>query len=396
MGQQRPEEPAGRSNRYVALSTCRFFVYLLTAALVLGVPGRASAGGPAELTCESCLVVDGMNRTLWSRLPAVVQPNASTTKMVTALIVVRRAELDEEVVVSSYAAATGGGGLDLLTGDSYSVEALLYALLLSSSNDASVALAEHVSGTESEFVAAMNRWVSRAGLEGTTFVTPHGLDTPGHGSTASDLAVIGQRVLEQPVLAEIVATPQTTISGPNGSVLVENRNLLLESYRGAIGIKTGMTLGAGEVLVAAARRGGRLVIAVAMRSLNAASDATALLDFGFKRLRRELVLEKGEVMGELVLDPAGSVTVTLGRTIRVFAPKKRVDYVKEVDESLPASIEPGDRVGTMRIVIGKRTLATAPLLAGERVDPPTTSFFLGLLEAILGFVSVTGRALGLG
>lgn len=322
-------------------------------------------------------------------------PNASTTKMVTALLVVRQTDLDSEVVVSSYAAATGGGGLDLFTGDSYTVEALLNALLLSSSNDASVALAEHVSGSESEFVAEMNRWARRAGLEGTNFITPHGLDAPGHGSTASDLAVIGTRVLEEPVLAEIVATPETTISGPNGPVLVENRNLLLESYRGAVGIKTGMTLGAGEVLVAAARRRGRLAIAVAMRSLNAALDATALLDFGFKRLRRELVLEEGDVMSELVLDPAGSVTVTLGRTIRIFAPKKGVDFVKEVDESLPAFIEPGDRVGTMRIMIGKRTLETAPLLAGEQVDPPTTSFFLGLLEAILGFVSATGRALGL-
>lgn len=359
------------------------------------MPLRASAAAPSELSCESCLVVDELNRTLWSRSPDVVLPNASTTKMVTALVVVREVDLDDQVAVSSYAAATGGGGLDLLTGDSYTVEALLYALLLSSSNDAAVALAEHVSGSEFEFVEAMNRWVRRAGLEDTTFVTPHGLDAPGHGSTATDLAAIGKRVLEEPVLAEIVATPETTISGPRGPVLVENRNLLLESYRGAIGIKTGMTLGAGEVLVAAARRGGRLVIAVAMRSLNAAADATALLDFGFKRLRRELVLKEGRVMGELVLDPAGSVTVTLGRTIRVFAPKKSVDYVKEVDESLPADIEPGDRVGTMRIVIGNRTLETAPLLAGEQVDPPTTSFFLGLLEAVLGFVSATGRVLGL-
>lgn len=85
----------------------------------------------------------------------------------------------------------------------------------------------------------------------------------------------------------------------------------------------------------------------------------------------------------------------LGQTIRVFASKKRVQYIKEVDESLPAPIEPGDRVGTMRIVIGSRTLETAPLLAAERVEPPTTSFFLGLLQAILRFVSAGGRALGL-
>ena len=346
-----------------------------------------------EVSCEACFVIDGNGRILWERNAHTSLPNASTTKMVTALLVERAAGPGERVTVSDYAASTGGGGLDLLPGDVFSVDDLLHALLLSSSNDAAVALAEHVAGSESAFVEEMNRWVRRRGFDDTHFVTPHGLDMPGHESSAADLAGIGAQLLREPVLADIVATQSTTISGPSGDVLVENRNVLLETYRGALGIKTGMTLGAGEVLVAAARRGDHLVLAVAMRSLDAAADAAALLDVGFKRLRRELVLETGTLMGEVVLDPGGSVPLTLGRRIAVLAPKNKVEYVTDMHE-LPETIAAGDRVGTMSLVLNEKTLATAPLLAGADVDPPSSSFWLDMLETLLGFGGSIGRALG--
>ena len=338
-------------------------------------------------------MIDGRGRVLWDRNAHTPLPNASTTKMVTALLVEREAGPDERVTVSDYAASTGGGGLDLLPGDVFSVNDLLHALLLSSSNDAAVALAEHVAGSESAFVAQMNTWVRRRGLDDTHFVTPHGLDMPGHESSAADLAAIGAELLREPRLAEIVATQSTTISGPSGDVFVENRNVLLETYRGAVGIKTGMTLGAGEVLVAAARRGDDLVLAVAMRSLDAADDAAALLDVGFKRLRRELVLETGSLMGEVVLDPGGSVPLTLGRRIAVLASKNKVEYVTEMDE-LPETIAAGDRVGTMSLVLNEKTLAVVPLLAGADVDPPSSSFLLDVLETLIGFGASVGRALG--
>ena len=370
----------------VSLSICCLVL------LSVGSSSRA-AGSAVEVSCEACVVIDGRGRVLWKRNADTPLPNASTTKMVTALLVERAADLDDRVTVSHHAASTGGGGLDLLSGDVYSVDDLLHALLLSSSNDAAVALAEHVAGSESAFVAEMNRWASRRGLDDTHFATPHGLDVPGHESSATDLAAIGAELLKEPVLADIVATQSTTLSGPSGDVFVENRNVLLETYRGALGIKTGMTLGAGEVLVAAARRGDDLVLAVAMRSLDAAGDAAALLDVGFKRLRRELVLETGAQMGEVVLDPGGTLPLTLGRRIAVLAPKSKVEYVTEVDK-LPEAITTGDRVGTMSLVLNEKTLAVAPLLAGADVDPPSSSFWLDVLETLLGFGASVGRALG--
>ncbi|MGH2820092.1 MAG: D-alanyl-D-alanine carboxypeptidase family protein, partial [Actinomycetota bacterium] len=252
---------------------------------VRGVASPRELARPA-VSCEACLVVDDRGRVLWSRHPRRRLPNASTTKMATALVVLRDADPSEVVTVSGAAAATGGGGLDLEPGETYTVEALLEAMLLTSSNDAAVALAEHVTGSAGAFVEDMNVLAGRLGARDTHFVTPHGLDVAGHHSSAADLALIARRLLADDLLAEIVATAGTSIEGPRGLIPLENRNPLLEGYGGALGVKTGYTALAGNVLVAAARRGGRTVTTVAMDSIDAAEDSRALLDHGFARLRR--------------------------------------------------------------------------------------------------------------
>jgi D-alanyl-D-alanine carboxypeptidase (penicillin-binding protein 5/6) len=259
---------------------------------------RGAAPEQPEVTCAACILVDDTGRVLFARAPDAERPNASTTKMVTALVTVARAGPDEVVGVSSRAASTGGGGLDLQAGDRYTVEALLYALLLSSSNDSAVALAEHVAGSEDAFVAAMNDFAQGLGARHTHFVNAHGLDTPGHYSSARDLARIAVALLRRPLLAEIVGASAAVIRAPAGSVEVENRNVLLESYTGAIGVKTGYTAGAGDTLVAAARRHHRLLVAVAMGSVSAAGDAAALLDYGWRRLARTLLIRASAPLGE--------------------------------------------------------------------------------------------------
>ncbi|HET7481864.1 MAG TPA: serine hydrolase, partial [Actinomycetota bacterium] len=239
------------------LSTSRLVSFF--AALAVGLTCATPAGAaphPPKITCARCIVVDESGRVLYARNPRDRFPNASTTKMVTALLVAHRADPDETVVVSGAAAAVGGGGLDLVPGDVFTVDQLMRAMLLDSSNEAAAALAEHVGGTTARFVALMNAYLRRIGADRTHFVNPHGLDAPGHYASAADLASIGRHVLDDPYLARIVALRRATIPTPRGPATFDNRNLLLESYRGAIGIKTGYTLGAGNVLVAAARRNG--------------------------------------------------------------------------------------------------------------------------------------------
>ncbi len=219
--------------------------------------------------------------------------------MVTAVLVSRAGAVGDTTTVSAQAAATGQGGVDLEAGAAYSIRDLLYALLLTSSNDAAVALAEHVAGSEEAFVDRMNRLAGDLGLRHTEFVTSHGLDRPGHYSSARDLARIAALLLSDPDLAKIVATPSVRVATESGPSKIDNTNALLETYRGAVGVKTGSSGDAGEVLVAAAVRGDRRLIAVAMGSRDAATDAAKLLDYGFARLRRTVLVGVGTAVGRL-------------------------------------------------------------------------------------------------
>ena len=335
-----------------------------------------------DVTCGACVVVSDTGKVLFGRSGNELRSNASTTKMVTALLVVKSAGLDEVVTVSANAAATGGGGLDLQAGDRFSVHDLLYALLLTSSNDSAVALAEHVSGSEGAFVAAMNKLAWSLGAGGTQFVTSHGLDVVGHHSTARDLASFGAAVLENPVLAPIVATPRAVLRGAAGSIEVENRNLLLESYPDALGIKTGYTRGAGNVLVAAARRRHRTVIAVAMGSVDATEDARRLLDYGFARLKRTLLLRAGTPVGAMVLPAGGSTRVVAGAEVRALEDPGRVFWEFE---PLPVSagVEEGDPVGEITVMAGRRVVATVDAVAADSVPRGERAWPAGVVETIL-------------
>lgn len=388
------------------LSTNRYLV-VLVALVVAASPHAASARvAPPSVGCESCLVLDATSgEVLFARNARVPLPNASTTKMMTALLVVEAAGPRELVHVSAEAAAVGGGGLDLSTGDVYTVRDLLYALLLDSSNEAAAALSIHVEGDTASFVAAMNRKARALGARDTRFTNPHGLDAAGHRSTARDLATIGLALLEQPQLARIVATPSRAIATPGGTEVVENRNALLEGYKGAIGVKTGQTLGAGEVLVAAARRDGRFILTVAMRSQDAAADSRQLLDYGFSRLRaaaaeqrrreRAAAAEEGVVLaidqhvGALVFDPGGATGVVAAAEVSARGElRDDVSIVFTPSEELLLPLERGEEIGTVQVMSGDELLGTVPALADDAVEVEDPSWGTRALTGLLRTAAV--------
>lgn len=387
------------------LSTNRYLILVVAAALALVGPAPEGAGAsaqseppPRRLTCEACLVLDAISgKILFRRAVDRPLPNASTTKMMTALLAAEAAGPRELVRVSPDAAQVGGGGLDLSEGDVYSVRDLLYAVMLDSSNEAAAALAVHVAGDQASFVRMMNRRARRLGATGTSFANPHGLDQHGHASTARDLATIARALLENDRLARIVATPRYSIAAPRGAVVLENRNRLLETYRGAIGVKTGQTLGAGEVLVAAARRGERFLIAVAMRSSDAAADARALLDHGFARLRRgqararteapaagALVLGSHEQVGALLFDPAGATAVVAGADVAAPAAlRDGVEVVFTPSDELFLPLAEGDHIGTVEVVSGGEVIGTVPALADDAVELRRASWATRAMSGLL-------------
>jgi D-alanyl-D-alanine carboxypeptidase len=210
-------------------------------------------------------------------------PPASLTKIVTALVTVDQADLDDIVSVQ-----IDGGALSLETdstvmglepGDRLPVRDLLYGLLLRSGNDAALELAEHIAGDEDAFVDLMNQKVAELGLPDTQFTNSHGLHSPGLYSSAIDMARLGAAVLADPVLSEIVQTKDYQPAWDRGPI--DNLNLLLNNYPGAIGVKTGFTDIANQTIVAAAERDGRAIVVTILGTTFMYEEAPALLDWAF-------------------------------------------------------------------------------------------------------------------
>ncbi|MGH8928811.1 MAG: D-alanyl-D-alanine carboxypeptidase family protein [Acidimicrobiia bacterium] len=215
------------------------------------------------------------------------RPPASTTKMMTALVAADRASFDDLVTVSATAADAGEAEIGLVVGEVLTMGDLLSAMLVRSANDAAVAVAEHIGGSIEGFADLMNDKAVEMGLTNTHFTNPHGLDEPGHYSSAADLLEMARAILANPQLAAIVrsrsihfpAAPDETLRGGKAT------NTLLDTYDGAIGVKTGFTFRASLVLAGAAERNGRVLLAVVMGSEGVGrhfADAGHLLDYGFE------------------------------------------------------------------------------------------------------------------
>jgi serine-type D-Ala-D-Ala carboxypeptidase (penicillin-binding protein 5/6) len=222
---------------------------------------------------------------LWARRPDRVLPMASLTKMMTALIVLARARPSDRVLITRQAVHFSGSGIGLLPrGRRVPLLPLLYGLMLPSGNDAAIALAQHVAGTQSRFVALMNRQARRWGLRCTHFNSVSGIVDHDNHSCAGDLAILAHRVLEQPLLARIVGSRSAILPFPikaHRLYLYNNNPLLVLGYPGTDGVKTGYTTAAGVCLVATARRGRRWYGVVLLHSANIAAQAQTLLNAAF-------------------------------------------------------------------------------------------------------------------
>ncbi len=248
--------------------------------------------GPEELSAASALLMDGdTGAILFARNHRERRPPASTTKIMTALLILEEGRLNDKVVITERATAVGGTGLGLKRGQRITLRDLLWAILLKSANDAALAAAEYVGGTEERFVARMNSKARSLGMEGTHFTNPHGLDNPEHFSTAYDLALLARQAQRNPTFARMVQTREVRLeieTGRKGRVvkrrLLRTHNRLLGQFFGADGVKTGYTERAGRCLVASATRGEHQLIAVLLNDSYRWTEAAVLLEYGFDLL----------------------------------------------------------------------------------------------------------------
>ncbi|HAG08280.1 MAG TPA: D-alanyl-D-alanine carboxypeptidase [Desulfotomaculum sp.] len=280
-----------------------FFVFMFPLSL------GASTSQVPDINGEAAVLMDARNRQILyqKNMHRLMYP-ASTTKIVTAAVVLEKGKLDDTVTIPRAACLQDGSSIGLQEGEQLSLRDLLSALMLASGNDAATALAMHIANSEVEFAALMNEWSRSCGAKESNFVNPNGLPDPLHYTTAYDLALITQKIMQDPIFRQIVATRLAVIQRPLADRSkgppqehLWNHNRLLSLYPGAIGVKTGYTVEAGQCIVAQAKRGDRELIAVVLKSQgsNINHDAINLLDYGFNGFVTTPIVNKGAKISSL-------------------------------------------------------------------------------------------------
>lgn len=220
---------------------------------------------------------------------------ASTTKIMTTIVILEKADLNETVTVSAKAGGTGGSRLGLKRGDKASVRGLLYGLMLRSGNDAAVALAEHVGGSVKEFAELMNEKAIELGLTNTHFVTPHGLDDANHYTTALELAKLTDYAMNNETFSKIVGTKSITIYINNQPRQINNTNELLGVLNGVVGVKTGFTNNAGRCLVTETKRNNMDIITIVLGAdtkKDRTKDSVNLIEYTYSKYKMYNIEEK--------------------------------------------------------------------------------------------------------
>ena len=321
----------------------------------------------------ACILEMETGRVLFASDMHARLPMASTTKVMTALLAIERGNLADEVICSHNAFGVSGTSIYLQEGEQLTLEQMLLGLMLSSGNDAAVAIAEHIGGSLEGFVGMMNARAREIGAVNTHFANPHGLPDDQHYTTAYDLALIAREAMGNATFRELVATERASIpwAGRDYDRQRRNKNRLLSSYPGATGIKTGYTSRAGRCLVFGASRDGMELVGVVLGCPDWFDEAERLLDGCFATYGMTRVLGP--------MESAGYIAVTGGKKDRVgmclmdtlsvpLQEGESAQVVLDVPGSVAAPVYPGMSLGTAHLVAGGREYGSCEVVVSERVD----------------------------
>jgi len=374
-------------------------MFLIILTIVILFAFSSSAVAQPNITGQAGILIDAeTGKVLWGHNEREQRAPASITKLVTALIAIEVGNLQEEVTISENATDTTGIIIWLNAGETKTLEDLIYAIMLTSANDAALAIAEHIGGgSVDDFVRMMNQRVRELGAHHTNFMNPTGLSAPGHYSTAYDIALIMRVALENPTLKAIMGTQNRTWSGAVWQGNLSNTNNLLrqEMYEGSLGGKTGTTTEAGNCLVNAVDRDGMRLISVVLGSTPQAiwNDSIRILDYGYNNYHMLKLVGQGDEI--LQIDRSGrTVPVLAGQVgeylVSINADVSPTRQLKIYDFSLP--LREGDTIGSLEFILDGDVIESIELVAGTNVRRSitlvgtyvvVTLIFFGIIALIL-------------
>ena len=350
---------------------------------------------PFDVNAKSAVLMEASTGTvLYSKNADEALPPASVTKVMTLLLIMESVDsgalpLDEMISVSEYAASMGGSQVFLEPGEQMSAEELIKCVVIASANDAAVALAESVAGSETAFVSLMNERAASLGLTNSRFENVTGLDddTVDHVMSANDIAVISRELMKHDKIFEFSKTWMDSVR--NGTFGLTNTNRLIRFYKGATGLKTGSTSKAKFCISATAERDGMHLIAVIMGSETRDTRneaAKQLLDWGFATYT--VYKNEGGKVGEITV--AGGkkekTSVNCPPIVMLLPKAKQGSVVPEYlfEEKAAAPLKAGEKIGEVRYVSGEEVISSAPLTVSDSVE--RVGFFdvlIGVLKELL-------------
>jgi D-alanyl-D-alanine carboxypeptidase (penicillin-binding protein 5/6) len=361
-------------------------ILLISTLLLLLIIFPVSAIVPPENKAKSAVLIEAdTGKVLYEKNGNEKLPIASVTKIMTMNLVMEeidsgRLNFDSKITVSQTACSMGGSQVYLKEGEEFTVLELLKAVAIHSANDASVALAEKIAGSEAGFVAEMNRKAEKLGMKNTNFLDCTGLTDVGHFSSAFDVALMSKDLLtKHPSITQFTSSWHDTFR--NGSFSLDNTNKLIRFYNGAIGLKTGFTSIAGFNLAAAAKRNNLLLISVVLGEADSNTrfgDSKKLLDYGFINFERKLMAKKDEIINQITVKKGlnNQINAIIENDVSFLTDKGSKAEVSRkliLPESISAPIKKGDKLGEVIFQANGKELGRASVISDRDVMKATFS-----------------------
>ncbi|HYE83833.1 MAG TPA: D-alanyl-D-alanine carboxypeptidase family protein [Clostridia bacterium] len=386
-----------RINRLSKKLICFIFI-LAVASFDTIIP--VYANDDMNLNCKSAVLMDyGTGKIIYEQNSHEKLPPASVTKVMTMLLTMEaldsgKISYEDRVTISAQASSKNNKGTMLLldAGEVRTVKELLYGIAVESANDACIAMAEHISGSEEEFVKLMNKRAKELGAVETNFVNPNGLPAEGHVTSAYDLAVMSRELLKHEKIFEFISKYMITIYvGKNNNVKRElvNKNKMVRFYNDVDGIKTGWTDDAGYCISVTAKRNNLRLISVVMGSPKVEirnKEARKLIDYGFANFNSTKVFKKGDNIQEVKVSKGSKLTVNAvtGCDISVLLNKgeeKNIKKTVELPEVLNAPLKKGDKLGGLVILVNDKEVGRYDLVCDA--DVSRSSFMNNLRNSFI-------------